>query len=678
MKSKIIKFFVIVLILFTFITRWMGATQGLPYLYHWDEVITSSGAINVVKNGNIRPYALENCYGGFLRYTCVVIDAVYCEYLLLTGKIESKEDIQTNYGGEFRRLSHPNFYLINRIWSIILSICCIWFSYLIVRFLFPTQYLPAVAPALILSVNGYHYEEARFMLPNVPMAGVAMFVVLFSLRYLENKKIKNLIWALVGGGVAAATKLSGAMILMVPFIAFLSNIMHYKDVPTMKKVLWLAFLGIIPFAVFLFWNPSIFVDFTEWFHWNKWQFDDYNNPNSTQFKKTPGMEHFLYQCENVLSEIKTPVAIMCGIGAITLFFNLRMDNDKFVNKIQLAVFAVLVGFPVFYVFYFVNKHTAFHRNFMIIYPFLAIWLSAFFNSVLVLLGYIFKKNKANMAVSQILVAIAILSLGIFYYPKFKEISSVSKKYYTSPDTRTQSIDYLNNLIKTQYNDKAIVAFASDIQFSEADLKNLKYPYRLFDHKNIQQASTESTLLVTSNYKNYSPTSLVKGDSLNMLTKSLQIIGEIKGDSMFCDSDVVMRLMPHMNPTVKVIKGVSFEKSVQVPEYEQKIDLIFPSNERKNITRNILLKPGRYILQVNTFGSKANGMTAHFKVFVNNKMVKDFYTEEKESPQKIAFEVDKEAKYIISLEMDNDLYDEVKKLDINGFVRYVAVYKNPIN
>ena len=120
--KKIISIIIILILSLVFTFRYWGAHEGLPYIYHWDEVITSTSALNTLKTGNLKPYAVENVYGGFMRYSDLMIDIVHLGYLKITGVIDDTTEIKTYLDtGEFRTLSHPSFYLWNRIFSVLIS-----------------------------------------------------------------------------------------------------------------------------------------------------------------------------------------------------------------------------------------------------------------------------------------------------------------------------------------------------------------------------------------------------------------------------------------------------------------------------------------------------------------------------------------------------------------------------
>ena len=140
----------------------MSTSQGLPYLHFWDEPLLGTGAINALKRGNIFPNGIEAIYGGFLRYTAIIIDAIYFQYLKFTDPaIYSISNIQTPMDGLEHAVSHSGFYHLNRIYVSLLDTLGFVFLFLVGKPPFPGfsggDYFPKLAIKLVVVLPALQY-----------------------------------------------------------------------------------------------------------------------------------------------------------------------------------------------------------------------------------------------------------------------------------------------------------------------------------------------------------------------------------------------------------------------------------------------------------------------------------------------------------------------------------------
>ncbi len=663
--KKIIYIIIVLVLSLVFMVRYWGAHEGLPYLYHWDEVITSTSALNTLKTGDLRPNSVENVYGGFMRYSDLMIDIVHFGYLKITGVIDDTTEIKTYLDtGEFRTLSHPSFYLWNRIFAVLISIGLIYLSYLITKLVLPTNYAAQISTILVLSISQHHYHESRFTLPNVPMAFWAMFSLYFSMIFHQSKKMKHLFWALIGGGIGAATKLSGALILFFPFIVFLYNLNLHKNYANKQKILLLTSLGLTPIACFIIWTPSILYDATLWIHWNKWVLADYNDPKSGQFMKTPGLEHFSYQMQMFWEELGKFISITSILGAITLFIPKKEQS----YRNQSLYIILLIGFPVLYIAYFVNNLVAYHRNFMIIYPFSAIWVGLFIGQIADYCKVVVKTSyeKYQVAFSILLV----IGFAVAYKVRYETIADNGWNAYNTPDLRTKAITKLNE-IKTD----EIIGIAKELMFSEDDLNKLKFPYRIFEHKNIEKAALENSILIVGDYKSYAPKRHIYDDSLNQLTKKFKENFSYIGNTIFCDTDPVIRQTPHTNPTLKFLQATDYQeaKKYEIPVALNVFSKLLAWNDAYEINHK-KLPIGKYKLKIKLKGSVCKDIYPHVRVYAQDKILGDFYVSKDLKDYDFVLITQKIEKLTVKIEFDNDAADgkEDRNLMIEDFEIHKAL------
>ena len=122
-------------LLFVFCLRYMAIHDGLPYLHHYDEPYLATAALNVLKTGKVAPRYSENCYGGFMRYTCTFIDYLHFQYLKNQPEyfLDSFAQIKTNLEGDVRTITFPSFYFWIRLYLALISIAGVRLDYVLGR-----------------------------------------------------------------------------------------------------------------------------------------------------------------------------------------------------------------------------------------------------------------------------------------------------------------------------------------------------------------------------------------------------------------------------------------------------------------------------------------------------------------------------------------------------------------
>ena len=121
---------IILIIFFAFILRYFQLNVGLPYLYFWDEPLTASNALQMIKTGDYNPLFFK--YGSLMIYLNLLIDQLYCIYLSLTGDLASVENIRIGADtGWHWTISHPNFYFWNRFLTATMGTATVLITYFI-------------------------------------------------------------------------------------------------------------------------------------------------------------------------------------------------------------------------------------------------------------------------------------------------------------------------------------------------------------------------------------------------------------------------------------------------------------------------------------------------------------------------------------------------------------------
>jgi 4-amino-4-deoxy-L-arabinose transferase-like glycosyltransferase len=219
--------------------RFWGLGQGVPFSVQVDEPEVMVRAVRMMKTGDLNPH--------FYDYPTLYI---YLQALVATGRF-----LAGAMRGEWASLAQAPaeaFYLWGRALTAILGTATVWLLYRVgVRWDRPTALLAAV----MFAVMPLHVRESHFVLTDVPVTFFVMLAVLLSLR--AHERAAAWAFALAGGavGLAAATKYTGAVALVVPLVcAGLTRAAR----PSRTAAAFAAIAGML--AAFLIAAPYTFLD----------------------------------------------------------------------------------------------------------------------------------------------------------------------------------------------------------------------------------------------------------------------------------------------------------------------------------------------------------------------------------------------------------------------------------
>jgi len=602
---------------------WLGSKAvktGLPYLTHYDEPFLSTAALNSLKTGRITPEFVENCYGGFMRYTCVAIDWVYFQFVKNDPryKVATIADIKTNQEGHFRTLNVTGFYFWNRMWVILLGAGCLCWVFLIAR-QFTNGYLALLA-ACLLQVNYEFFVHSLYTTVDVPMCFWALATVWAALRFHLSRYLGYLFLSLVFGAMAASTKFTGALVLMVPLQAFLYNLSVFKTYPVSKIIFTLAGLGFTPILVFLAWNPAVYLNYGEFSYWVKWIADAYKTGGG-HFSKESGWPHALFQWQCFSSSLNInsrylviPVPMLSLAGVLVGSFDLG-NNKKSPNTWQMI--SLVFVFPAIYFFYMTQQRIAYHRNFVLLYPFLCIGFAIFCFSIYQVAEPIRKKYFSKLPSWGWSVAFGIILLGLTLHGKgygrfFYDLPTVTK------DTRTSTLQNLPKLVDSA-PEKMHVGIAHELRIAEEDLQNLPYAWQIIPHQALKEASAQFTHLLVGEYASFDEPFKSTDDSLNRLTlqqSTAYKLATIPGNKMMRD---FYKLEPMVSPVIHILKGgLETYKLADVQKLHTVEFKNLALSETKSIFRVNLSKNHHYLLQIACFGELAPG--SKLQVILNKEVV----------------------------------------------------------
>ena len=447
-------FLVIGIIIFAFILRYFYTKLGLPYLYNWDEPQTASTALKIMKTGDFNPHFFN--YGSMMIYSNFVVDILH--YLSLMGHPSTAESYLTNMNeikinadtGWHWTISHPSFYHWNRVLTALLGTGTVFVTYLIGKQVF-NKWIGLVA-AIFLAILPFHISQSAWISTDVPVAFFVLTVVLFSILFIEYKKLSYFILSLVFVGISIATKYNAALTMLLPLVALI--IVYFQSRESVKTYMWFL-IPLIPVAVFFMIMPYAIIDLTTFLKHVGHEVRHYKILGHGSATSKPGWEHFSFQLHQFYNHLGLVNTIVIAIGVIGVFFR------------PLFIFVLIL--PAVYVVYMTGMTVNFHRNFVQVYPFFALLFATGIYTVYRTLG--FTQKRIMPKIKWIPITLTFLITLSFILPQTFKSISISKITYNSRDTRTNVIEEIN---KIKNIDKIVIA--KELRIHSQDLKHLKIPY----------------------------------------------------------------------------------------------------------------------------------------------------------------------------------------------------------
>lgn len=671
-NAVIIIFFIF---LFTITPRILSVTDGLPYLHYYDEPKIIQGAVNGLKRftekpkiKNLLPISSEVVYGGFLRYTCMLSDVIYFGYLKITDpNVSSFKDVKTNLGGDQPlTISHPGFYYWNRVYASILSVIGFVFLFLLGRLMFGT--INGLIAVFILAALNNYFRGSFIFTTNVPMSTWIIAALYFAVKYNHTKEYRQLLFSLVFAGLAMATKMTGAASVLIPLTAGLLNYNRLKHEKPVKTLLKAMYLGLIPLGIFLLFNPSVYLNNHHFMHWMRWLSDIYRT-GGAHFSREPGWDHFTYQ----LTQLKNNLgSIFTGFSILGLFIgfaglkNLKKENT---NPAHTDILIISL-FPIIYILYVTMQYRiAYHRNFLFMYPILALLAV---NGITWMINSVTRISPKIKKYSIYIFVIILLTVIYGNRLKYRNIYLTAKAINQARDTRTKAIQYIQNLSDSQ---STFLGVEKGLKVSLHDLRESKIPFGYFNIENLDEATKGFTHLIVPDYeyvsgdqKAFSPEVISNIDSL-ITTREIK---ELPGSKINYFHDQAP-WDPIVNPAVNILKGSDYPP----PKMADFILPILQINSLKLIDHIPVLiysgkpEPGSYILAFQVSGMEALGEYPEMEILVNDKQLAFIQNiTANYSPFDIEINVYGSSAIKIYLRMTNDYWNEITLEDRNTYLKNI--------
>jgi len=444
-------------ILFAFIVRYYHTSIGLPYLYYWDEPQTASTALRIMKTGDLNPHFFA--YGTFMIYANLLVDILH--YFSLMGHpstdvnyLTNLNDIIINYDTGWKwTISHPSFYHANRVFSVVLATATVFVTYLIGQIVF-NRYIGLIG-ASFLAILPFIVIRSAWITTDSPVALFVLMVVLFSLLFIKTKKLSYFILSLLFVGIAITTKYNAGLSMAIPFITLLLVYRNSKE--SVKTYMWFL-VPILPIIIFLIIMPYAILDLPTFLRHVGGEIRHYKVlGQGVDDSAKAGLPHLKIQLIYFYNNIGFFNTIMVLLGILGVLFR------------PLFIFTLIM--PILYISYMVGTKVTYHRNFIQVYPFIALLFASGFYTLYIFLDKLQKRFKPKQLPFAPLVVTIITIL--FLAPQAYSTLNLAKIERDARDSRIHAVNAINRL----KGFKEIV-IAKELRIHPQNLRVLNLPYTI--------------------------------------------------------------------------------------------------------------------------------------------------------------------------------------------------------
>lgn len=185
------------------ILRFWGLGAGLPHAPGVDEPEIMNRAVGMMKSGEFNPHFFD--YPTLYIYVQLVVSTIQFLLGATTGAWRSLADVTAT-----------DFYYWGRAVTATLGVLTVLLVYL-AGMRWGTRH--ALFAATLMAVMPMHVRESHFVLTDVPVTFFVALAFVLTLRAAEHERAGAFAWAGVAAGLAAATKYTGGLVLVLPLIA---------------------------------------------------------------------------------------------------------------------------------------------------------------------------------------------------------------------------------------------------------------------------------------------------------------------------------------------------------------------------------------------------------------------------------------------------------------------------
>jgi len=282
--------------------RIWGLRWGLPdsahlFSYHPDEYHSLRGLLSLALSGDLNPH--------FFNYGSLYLYLVAAAAVLGHGSILSSLSLDTL--PEALRL----WTLDARVVSVLAGILTVVIVYALARRVWSE--LPAVCCALLLALAPLHVLNSHYGTVDVTQALFVALALLFSVRLMQSGRWQDCVWAGLMVGLAASTKYSGLMVIVVPLTAIVLGGGRGKPrrraADVARKMLIVLGAAVVAFALT---SPFTFLAWSEAKQGILFEFEHMRLGEPLAVAAEPN--GFWFHAKNLLAPGAGPIVILALVG----------------------------------------------------------------------------------------------------------------------------------------------------------------------------------------------------------------------------------------------------------------------------------------------------------------------------------------------------------------------------
>ena len=227
--------------------------------------------------------------------------------------------------------------------------------------------------------------------------------------------------------------------------------MSYQDEISHQKFYWLA-VPCLPAVTFFLIMPYAILDFPNFIKDVLHQINYYKTTGHPGATINPGWDYLVFQIREFYQNIGLIGTLLFAIGLA--------------GTISRPVLLLILLFPVSYLLFMSGMIVNFHRNFIQVYPFIAVFAGIAFYNLHAASAHFYPKLKKPIPIICLAAALVLL-------PRAYDAYQTGIVLHNTRDTRSAVIDTLNAMEDVQK-----VVFARELRVHKQDLNRLKCDYSI--------------------------------------------------------------------------------------------------------------------------------------------------------------------------------------------------------
>ena len=467
MKKNII---ILLILAAGFILRLSGINFGLPSknlaltTYNPDEALT------IYSLQDMNPSKLDFSpkraflWGGFSIYI-VGFFLKLCQFLKIVNPA-SREFLIANLA------EADKLYIVVRLISIIFGTLSILAIYSIAKKAYNKT--TGLVCAGLLSIIGVHIVYSFYARPDVIMLFFVLWAVYFSLEILSGEaKAKTYFISGILVGLGTATKLSGGIFGIVPFLAhFLNGNGTFKE-KIKNRNIWILIIS--GFAGFIIGCPYAIFDFSTWWYYFKMNIAFANGTTHPIEYAIHGPGWQSYISYYLPSSMGWPLVLAGLTGFLYILFSSLTKRDRS-EKRNFDILFLISGVIIYFIISKTKNQAAVYT--IPVLPFFVLFTGRLLDALL---------NSTIIKKPLSLIIAGLLSFYLFGFTLTYSLAHI--KLYTSVNTRELASEWIDKNIPKNKT----IAIARSYFWTPGILRQYKPPYRLLMGGDIQSALSDAVL-----------------------------------------------------------------------------------------------------------------------------------------------------------------------------------------